>query len=253
MIATERKQPNAGRLDMLLRYPNTNRRYEVEIQLGATDESHIIRTIEYWDIERKRFPQYEHCAVLVAENVTSRFLNVVSLFNGTIPLIAVQFQAVKIREFTSLIFTTVMDELVRGDEDEEPPSPADRTYWEQRGPKATVEIADRLLEIVKDFDPELELNYTKTYISLAKNNRVSSKIQFRPQKDYLRLSVFLEKSQDIEQLVEQVGFTYETKGVHTPGAYSAKLYQSDIENHSDTLKEFMRMAYERKILWLPEK
>ena len=48
-------------------------------------ESHIIRTIEYWDIERKRYPQYEHCAVLVAEDITSRFLNVISLFNGTIP------------------------------------------------------------------------------------------------------------------------------------------------------------------------
>ena len=29
------------------------RRYEVEIQLGRVDESHIIRTIEYWDIEKK--------------------------------------------------------------------------------------------------------------------------------------------------------------------------------------------------------
>ena len=49
--------------------------------MGATDEAHIIRTIEYWDLERTRFPQYEHVAVLVAEDVTSRFLNVVALFN----------------------------------------------------------------------------------------------------------------------------------------------------------------------------
>ena len=50
----ERMQPNAGRLDLLLQDPDTLKRYEVEIQLGETDESHIIRTIEYWDIERKR-------------------------------------------------------------------------------------------------------------------------------------------------------------------------------------------------------
>ena len=61
----ERTQPRAGRLDLLLQDPETNRRYEVELQLGATDEAHIIRTIEYWDIERKRYPQYDHCAVLV--------------------------------------------------------------------------------------------------------------------------------------------------------------------------------------------
>ena len=29
--------------------------YEKEIQLGATDESHIIRTVEYWDIELEGF------------------------------------------------------------------------------------------------------------------------------------------------------------------------------------------------------
>ncbi|HEX8690531.1 MAG TPA: hypothetical protein VF729_09850, partial [Solirubrobacterales bacterium] len=46
----ERRQPRAGRLDMLLTDPETSTRYEVEIQLGATDEAHIIRTIEYWDV-----------------------------------------------------------------------------------------------------------------------------------------------------------------------------------------------------------
>ena len=52
----ERLQPRAGRLDLLLQDSDSTRRYEVEIQLGKTDENHIIRTIEYWDIERKRYP-----------------------------------------------------------------------------------------------------------------------------------------------------------------------------------------------------
>lgn len=63
---TERLQPGGGRLDLLLYYPESNRRYEVELQLGKTDESHIIRTLEYWDYQRKRFPQYDHCAVIIA-------------------------------------------------------------------------------------------------------------------------------------------------------------------------------------------
>lgn len=56
----ERKQPRVGRLDIFIQDPDINNRYKVEIQLGRTDESHIIRTVEYWDIERKRYPQYEH-------------------------------------------------------------------------------------------------------------------------------------------------------------------------------------------------
>lgn len=43
----ERMQPKAGRLDLLFQDQDTNKRYEFEIQLGKTDESHIIRTIEY--------------------------------------------------------------------------------------------------------------------------------------------------------------------------------------------------------------
>jgi hypothetical protein len=52
----ERIQPRAGRLDLLLQDPKTKKRYEVELQLGSTDESHIIRTIEYWDTEKNAIP-----------------------------------------------------------------------------------------------------------------------------------------------------------------------------------------------------
>lgn len=124
----ERLHPKAGRLDLLLQDAEANRRYEVEIQLGATDESHIIRTLEYWDIERKRYPQYEHTAVIVAEDITSRFLNVIGLFNGFIPLIALQLNAFKVGDSVSLVFTKVLDEMRLGlvDEDEEVQAVADR-------------------------------------------------------------------------------------------------------------------------------
>src|SRR5690625_7237634 len=85
----ERFQPRSVRLVLLLQDPDLNERYEVEIQLGKTDESHIIRTIEYWDLENKRYPQYEHTAVIIDEDITSRFLNMDSIFNGFIPFISI--------------------------------------------------------------------------------------------------------------------------------------------------------------------
>ena len=124
----ERIQAGAGRLDLLLQEADSSCRYEVEIQLGKIDESHIIRTIEYWDIERKRYPQYEHTAVIIAEEITSRFLNVISLFNGTIPLMAIQMSAVQLGDSVSLAFTTVLDQVRFGlvDEDEEVQEATDR-------------------------------------------------------------------------------------------------------------------------------
>src|SRR5512141_1401575 len=108
----ERNQPRAGRLDLLFQDLDSNLRYEVEIQLGKTDECHIFRTIEYWDLERKRYPQYDHVAVLIAEDVTSRFLNIISLLNSFIPLVAIQLNAISVSDLIALVFTVVIDQRV---------------------------------------------------------------------------------------------------------------------------------------------
>ena len=105
----ERRQFRAGRLDLLLEDPDNEVRYVVELQLGPTDESHIIRTIEYWDLEKRRFPNYDHVAVIVAEDVTSRFFNVVNLFNNFIPLIAIQIQGCKVNGAFTIVATRVLD------------------------------------------------------------------------------------------------------------------------------------------------
>ena len=111
----------------------TEIRYEVEIQLGAMDESHIIRTIEYWDIERRRYPQYEHVAVIVAEDVTSRFLNVISLLNGAIPLIAIRLTCAEVKGTLTLLATRVVDLTKLGTNDEDAGgSEVNRTWWEKK-------------------------------------------------------------------------------------------------------------------------
>ena len=110
LIMKERERPQVrGRLDFLLQDSDLTQRYEVELQLGSTDPSHIIRTLEYWDVERKRYQRIDHTAVLVAEDITSRFLNVISLFNGHIPLVAIQMNAVQIgqRKYSCYIFLLI--------------------------------------------------------------------------------------------------------------------------------------------------
>jgi hypothetical protein len=55
VIKKERIQLSGGRIDFLMADFDDDIRYEVEVMLGPVDESHIIRTIEYWDIERQRY------------------------------------------------------------------------------------------------------------------------------------------------------------------------------------------------------
>jgi predicted transport protein len=244
----EKVQPRGGRLDLLLQDPETKRRYEVELQLGSTDESHIIRTIEYWDIERKRYPQYDHCAVLIAEDITSRFLNVVSLFNGTIPLIAIQMQALRIGDSVTLVFTTVMDELSRGyiDEDEDAEAaPTDRGYWEKRGSKATLGVADELLTVLKEMDPSLEFKYNKFYIGLSKDGQPYNFVTFRPKKNQLNFELKLPQSDELDAKIEQAGI--ETLEYNKRwGLYRLRLTKDDMKSKGAVVKELARTAYERR-------
>lgn len=240
----ERIQPRAGRLDLLLQEAESSRRYEVEVQLGVTDESHIIRTIEYWDIERKRYPQYEHTAVIVAEDITSRFLNVVSLFNGMIPLMAIQMNALRIDNQVGLIFTTVLDQMSLGlvDEDEEIQEVTDRAYWESRGSKKTVAMADEFLEIAKQFDGALELKYNKFYIGLAKNGQPSNLFIVRPKKGFIRFEPRLKNSKETTEKLESAGLDvmdYDSRW----GRYRIRLKPGEIEEQKVILTEVIKGAF----------
>jgi hypothetical protein len=240
----ERIQPRAGRLDLLLQDAEANHRYEVEIQLGKTDESHIIRTIEYWDIERKRYPQYEHTAVIVAEEITARFLNVISLFNGTIPLMAIQMSAVQLADTVSLLFTTVLDEARFGlvEEDEEVQEITDRAYWESRGSKATVAMADEVLKLVSAFAPSLELKYNKFYIGLATNGMPNNFLIFRPQKLALRVEVRLPQSQEVEASIEAAGLDvmdYDKRW----GRYRLRIGKGEVQKCAEVLSTLAMQAF----------
>jgi hypothetical protein len=204
----ERMQPNAGRLDLLLYDQETLKRYEVEVQLGATDESHIIRTIEYWDIERKRYPQYEHAAVIVAEEITSRFLNVIQLFNGAIPLIALKLTAYKVGDEYAITFVKVLDEITYGlvDEDEPLAEPTDRGFWEsKRGTKKTLATTDELLKLIHDVEPKATLKYNKHYIGLGVDGAPLNFVTFMPRKAHVIMTFKLPKTKEFDEQLEEAG------------------------------------------------
>lgn len=240
----ERMQPRAGRLDLLLQHAEDNSRYEVEVQLGPTDESHIIRTIEYWDLERKRYPQYDHTAVIVAENITSRFLNVVSLLNGTIPLVAIQMSALKIGNQVSLVFTTVLDVLPLGlvDEDEEVRETTDRGYWEQRGTKVTLGLADQMLTLVQGIDSSLDLKYNKFYIGVARDGSPQNFVTLKPKKKWMDAELRLPRSDEFEARVEGANLDVD----YDPSArrYRVRLTQGDVKTREGILKEILQEAFD---------
>ncbi len=239
----ERIQPSGGRLDLLLQDVDSLKRYEMEIQLGKTDESHIIRTIEYWDIERKRYPQYEHCAVIVAEDITSRFLNVISLFNGSIPLIALKVTAYEYEGKYIVVFNKILDEIQFGlvEEDEEVKEVTDRNYWIERGTNKTVSIADEGLKLIQEINPSYELKYNKFYIGLAKQGIADNFVIFRPQKKITRMEIRLHKSQETEEFIENSGIDL-LDYFPRNRTYRINLKPGDIEKYRDSFKKLFKKS-----------
>jgi len=239
----ERRQPHSGRLDLLLSDPETSTRYEVELQLGATDESHIIRTIEYWDSERRRYPQYEHVAVIVAEEITSRFFNVISLFNGFIPIVAIQMTAIRVdEEHITLLFTKVLDRTTLGTDEEDEGEPTDRKYWESKASKSTLAVADQVHGMIRAFDPEVELKYNKFYIGLAVNGVATNYVAMRPRKKQVNVSLRIPRSDEVTTLIEEAGI--ETLPEGRWDNYRLIVKEGDLIEHKDLLNHLIGIARE---------
>lgn len=240
----ERVQPRAGRLDMLLFDPATNTRFEVELQLGSTDESHIIRTIEYWNIERRRYPQYDHVGVIVAEQITARFFDVISLFNGSIPLIAIQLNAIEVEGAITLVFTTVLDRLVLAMEEEaERDEPRDRAYWEAKASKTTLKLTDDLHELIRELEPDIALKYNKNYIGLARDGVAANFVSFRPRRQHVIAEFKIPRSEELTQRLEDEGMdllAYRSQF----GQYRIHIDREDLEVRSELIQELIKQAHE---------
>jgi len=240
---SERIQPTGGRLDLLMSDPDSLTRYEVEIQLGASDERHIIRTLEYWDVERRRYPQYDHVAVLVAEDVTSRFLNVISLFNGFIPIIAIQMQALEVGGALTLSSSRVLDVLNLGTEEEDVAGAStDRAYWEAKATPASLKLADRFIELAREKDSSLAPKYNKYYIGLARNGIADNFISLKPKKNWIIFQPKVPSNAELNQRLDDAGLqvmAYERRFNH----YKIRLSDTELTEHIDLIREIISMAY----------
>jgi predicted transport protein len=177
-----------------------------------------------------------------SQKIPARFLNVISLFNGTIPFVAIQMRALRIGEHITLVFTTVVDELTRGlvDDDEVSP-PADRAWWEKKAP-ATIMAVDELLKIAKQFDPSIQLKYKKSFIGLSRAGQTVDLVTVYPRKTSLEVQMKLPETDDLNAKIEDSGvdtFRYNW------GRYRLRLTKDDVKSKAEIIRELMYVAYDQ--------
>ncbi len=169
LLARERSQSSGGRLDILLKDPEDDSMYEVEVMLGDTDETHIIRTIEYWIREKTKWPRRQHFPVLVAEGMTRRFFDVIQVLSNAIPLIAIQGSVIEANGHPVLAFQKILDAYEEPEDTDVVEYEAhDESFWLEKA-SWTNDTAKALLNVVRSTIPGAELKYVKNYISIAVN------------------------------------------------------------------------------------
>jgi len=242
LIGKESPLPDGQRVDFLLGDESNGLRYEVEVQLGDLDETHIIRIIEYWDVMRKLYPKQRHVAVIVAEKVTSRFFNVIGLFNQFIPFVAIQLSGIEVDGKFTLVFTKVLDLSATSAGSEPEYQPADQVYWESRASVATMKLADRILAVAREFYPKIVLKYNKGYVGTTVDGKGSNFLMFRPGKSVLRLSIYLPSSPESDELCEKAGLEVD----YDPEwkKYHFELRPEEFEKHSSFFRGFLLRSYE---------
>lgn len=242
IIERERIQYSGGRLDLLLADTEKGIRYEVEIMLGATDASHIIRCIEYWDIEKRRYPAYDHVAVIVAEEITTRFLNVLALFSGSIPLVAIQLNALKVQDSIVLDFVKVLDQrALREDDTIEPEGQeVDREWWETKKGADKVQLCDRFLAFAQEgSDIKYELRYKKSRISICPEGSFFVIANFYPKVNFVRSSF---KVSDVDAWIKKLEENGLDADSPRDGRVRLRLSLSDLSNNEEILKELIKDA-----------
>lgn len=201
-IERERRQSSGGRLDILLKNPEDDTMYEVEIMLGETDESHIIRTIEYWDNETRRWPQRQHFAVLVAEHINRRFFNVIHLLSSSIPIIAIQASLIEAHGKQSLFFSKILDTYEEIDDGTgETNIKFTREDWVKKS-KWTLETADYLLELFSGIFEGAMLNYVKAYVSITSSGNNYNYLWLHKRSQNKSLMGFRLKEEFQEKMIE---------------------------------------------------
>lgn len=249
VLDRERTLSSGGRLDLILLDDENDRRYEVEIQLGATDPSHIIRAIEYWDLERRRYPAYEHVAVIIAEDITTRFLNVMALMSGSIPMVAIQINALQVHEHVVLDFVQVLDltELRADDtqEDDSGGGRVERSYWDAKAGPALMQVCDEILAMVNQHaSAPQEFNYLRNYIGLKSGGVVRNALLVspKPTKKIVNVSFRVDDADDWKARFEEAGVPVHAK---RKNRLQLKLTPEDAREHAGLIREAVAAAVER--------
>jgi len=161
----------------------------------------------------------------------------------TIPLIAIQMKAIKVGDAMTLVFTTVLDVISQGTEEEDEAEVTDRTAWESKGSKESLGLADMVQAMVDEVVPGFSLKYNKHYIGLNKQGVSKNFISLIPKKQTIILHIKLPQSEETQAILDSTDMDVMSYD-KTWNRYRIRLTEKDLKQNKSTLLQLLKSAYD---------
>lgn len=250
IIRRERHQGNRV-LDFLIQQEDEDIRYEVELQLGKADWSHICRSILYWSKERKKTPQYRHFPVLIAEEISQKHLELISYFNSPMIIIKMQGNIINnkdyILDFDILLDGRDSDPVSDECDDDKSSLTVDEEYWKKKGCPLTTDLLKKVFQIVTDINPNFEKNWKKHHIGLREiNGSAKNFVSFKTRKEFLTLEIKMERDKKFDEMIEENDLDMFYKPEHKIYRYRIRSLK-DFEENRNNIHYFIEAAYNRRM------
>ena len=181
--------------------------------------------------------------MLVAEDITNRFFNIVYLMNKAIPIIAIQLNVLKIGNKVTLDFTKVLDIYETPEEEFIGEIEAvDEAYWNRKANSIAMQLVNDIIKVSKESYEDLKITYNKYHIALGTTKR--NCIWIHPRKNkYINISIKI-----LNESLEDLGTNLNEIGI-TPREFSRRretinlafpIKENTIERYKENLKGILK-------------
>jgi hypothetical protein len=169
--------------------------------------------------------------------------------SGSIPIIAIQLNALRVNNMVVLDFVKVIDQRQLREDDTgeaggsaEPD--ADRSTWDARVGATIMKLCDRVAQIANETAvPTLEIKYKKGFVALSVPGSFFNVIGLSPKKNFIRIRFRVPDPEMWVKRLSEAGVEAELKD----GTFVlVRLRNTDFEHNEDMLRELVHQAIKEK-------
>jgi len=122
----------------------------------------------------------------------------------------------------------------------------DRAYWDENSSKESLWVIDECIKIINQFNQNINLNYTQSYIGLTQNGKTQNFAIFTPKQRFVRVGISVLNGEGWQRVLEDSGFKVLSIGKRS-GRIRFRISREQIFSCSSILKDLFFESYENWI------